>query len=119
MMNGIRKMITTFIFLIVVSALLIFLVRANYLEKPNSAIASFYAPIAETLQGYSNNLYGFFDTIGSIGTFKEENSRIKKENYELVQKFQCWRKRKRRTICSGSNWIFPMNCVLPEPVWIG
>ncbi|MFA6097123.1 MAG: rod shape-determining protein MreC [Candidatus Paceibacterota bacterium] len=86
MMNGFRKIITTFIFLIVVSALLVFLAGANYLNKPNSAVASFYTPIAGALQGYSNDLYGFLDMISSIGTFKEENSRIKKENYELTQK---------------------------------
>lgn len=86
MMNSFRKTITTFIFLLVVSALLIFLARANYLDKPNSAIAYLYASIAGKFQGYSNGLHGFFDTINSIGDFKEENSRIKKENYELTQK---------------------------------
>lgn len=85
-MNGFRKNITTFVFLLVVSALLIFLAGANYLNRPNSFIASFNIPILGAFQGYSNNVYGFFDTIRSIGAFKEENSLIKKENYELTQK---------------------------------
>jgi len=85
MTNSFRKIITTFIFLLVVSSLLIFLARANYLNKPNGAVAYLYAPVAEMFQGYSNGLYGFFDTIRSISAFKEENAKIKKENYELMQ----------------------------------
>jgi len=86
MINGFRKKITTFVFLLVVSTLLIFLANTNYLYKPNNAIAFLHMPIAGAFQGYSNNLYGLFDTINSIGKFKEENSSIKKENYELTQK---------------------------------
>lgn len=86
MANSFRKITTTFIFLIVVSALLIFLAQANYLNRSNSVVAFLHMSVARTFQDYSNGVYGFFDTIRSIGTFKEENAAIKKENYGLMQK---------------------------------
>lgn len=86
MVKGFRKKMSTLIFLLVVSVLLIFLAGAGYLQKPNGAIAFLYSPIAGLFHSYSVDMYGFIDTIKSIDKFKAENGEIKKENYELRQK---------------------------------
>lgn len=86
MANGFNKIIKSFVFLLVVSMLLVFLNGVGYLEKPNGAVSFLYTPIVNTFQGYSNDTGNIFRTIESISSFKEENSRLKKENYQLLER---------------------------------
>lgn len=86
MANGFRKRTTTFLFIMVVCVLLVFLARAKYLEKPNGALAFLYIPVATAFKGYADRINYLIDTVKNIDKFKNENSAIKKENYELAQK---------------------------------
>lgn len=86
MKNGFSLKLKTFIFLLVVSVLLIFLSKFGKLGGLDRAMTFVFSPIAKTFQGYSNGAYGFFDTIRSIEKFKQENSILKKENAEMVFK---------------------------------
>lgn len=84
MKNGFSLKLKTFIFLLVVSLLLIFLSKFGKLGELNSAASFAFSPIAKIFQGYSNGAYGFLDTIKSIEKFKDENSIMKKENADML-----------------------------------
>ncbi len=86
MKHGLNLKLKTFIFLLVVSVLLIFLSNFGKLNESNSSVAFVVGPVMRTFQGYSNGIYGFFDTIKSIERFKDENSRMRKENAEMAFK---------------------------------
>ncbi len=83
MNKEINAKIVTFIFLLVVVALLIFLNKTENLNQIKNYTTSFASPIGKTFQTYSNKVNNFFWTIENIDEFKNENIRINEENLKM------------------------------------
>ena len=85
----INTKIVTFIFLLVVVALLIFLNKIGYLNQVKNYTAYFSSPIGKTFQSSSNKMNDLFRTFQSIDEFKEENIKLREENlkigYEILE----------------------------------
>jgi len=84
MRKEINAKIATFIFLLVVSALLVFLNELGYFNQPKNFTIFIASPVAKTFQNFSNKTNDFFYTLESIDKFKKENIDLKKENLKLA-----------------------------------
>lgn len=83
MPKEINSKIITFIFLLIVALLLIFLDKVGYLNKVKSFTAYFSGNIMEVFQSPSNSINDFFRTIEDINEFKDENARLREENLKM------------------------------------
>jgi rod shape-determining protein MreC len=81
--------IVTFIFLLVVVVLLIFLNKIGYLDQVKNYTVYLASPIGKTFQASSNRVNDLFWTLKSIDEFKEENIKLREENlkmdYEILE----------------------------------
>ena len=84
MKKEISSKIASFIFLLVVSALLIFLNSFGYLNRVKNGIFYITIPGQGIFQKYSNSVEDFFHTIKNIDKFKQENAALKNENLKLI-----------------------------------
>ncbi|MEA2098179.1 MAG: rod shape-determining protein MreC [Patescibacteria group bacterium] len=75
--------IVTFIFLLVVVVLLIFLNKTGFLNQTKNYPVYLISHIGETFQLSSNKVNDFFWTLKNIARFKEENMELKKKNLEI------------------------------------
>ena len=76
--------IVSFVFLLVVSMLLIFLNGLGYLDRIKNGALYIATPAQKIFQTSSTDISDFFYTIKSIGRFKNENMALKNENLELT-----------------------------------
>lgn len=84
MKKEISSKIVAFVFLLVVSALLIFLDNFGYLNRVKNVTIYLAAPFQGIFQTSSNGITNFSKTIENIGKFKENNLKLRKENLELI-----------------------------------
>ena len=89
MNKEINTKIVTFIFLLVVVALLFFLNKIGHLNQVKNYTVYFASPIGKTFQLSSNRINDFFWTLKSIDKLKEENLKLREENlkmgYEILE----------------------------------
>lgn len=83
MVKEINAKVGTFIFLLVVALLLIFLNKVGYLDQTKNFTAYFAGHIMEIFQSPSNKISDFFWTIRNINEFKNENIKLQKENLKM------------------------------------
>jgi len=83
MNREINTKIVTFIFLLVVVVLLIFLGKVGFLNQIKSYPVYLISSIGKTFQSPSNKASDLFWTLESIARFKEENAELKKKNLEI------------------------------------
>jgi len=83
MVKEISVKIVTFIFLLIVALLLIFLNKAGYLNQAKSFTTYYAGNIMEIFQSPSNKINDFFWTIENINKFKEENARLEEKNLKM------------------------------------
>jgi rod shape-determining protein MreC len=95
MNKEINAKIATFIFLLVVSMLLIFLNSIGRLEQPKGFAIYIISPVQKTFQASSDRINYFFRTLTEIGNLRRENVELKKENLELIYKVSQLREVKR------------------------
>lgn len=86
MKKEISSKIVAFVFLLVISALIVFLNSFGYLNRVKNGVLYITVPIQETFQTSSMNLSNLFRTVENIGKFKEENVTLKNENLKLTYK---------------------------------
>ena len=84
MKKEISLKIASFIFLLVVSALLIFLNSFGYLDRIKNAALYITVPAQKVFQTFSIDTDGFFRTIKDIDKFKQENISLRNENLKLI-----------------------------------
>ena len=84
MRKTIRRQLFCLLFFLAAVGLLVFLNGQNYLEAPKNLTVSFFQPFQKVTQGFSNQINYYFDIAGSIGSLKEDNLKLKKENEKLL-----------------------------------
>jgi len=84
MKREIGSKISAFVFLLVVSALLIFLNSFGYLNRVKNTMLYTMVPAQKIFQIYSNSASDFFYMIENISKFKNKNAALKKENLKLT-----------------------------------
>ena len=84
MKKEISSKIATFVFLLVVSVLIIFLNGFGYLNGVKNSVLYITVPAQGIFQTSLMGVSDFFQTIESIGKFKEENAMLKNENLKLT-----------------------------------
>ncbi len=84
MNKEINTKIVTFIFLLVVAVLLIFLNKIGYLDQVKNYTVYFTSPVGKMFQLSSNEVNEFFWTLKSIDKFKVENVELKEENLKMT-----------------------------------
>ena len=84
-----RKKNQVFIFLVVLSLLLIFLNKAGYLSYPKNYLIYIVSSVSSSFQSSSNRFNDMLNTFSQIDKFKKENADLREENlnikYELLQ----------------------------------
>jgi rod shape-determining protein MreC len=85
----------TLIFLLVVSALLIFLNSFGRLKQPKDFVIYIINPVQKTFQTLSSRINYFSHTLTEIGDLKKEKVELKKENLKLVYEISQLREIKR------------------------
>ena len=76
--------IAMFVFLLVVSALLIFFSNAGYLNGAKSFVVYTINPAQKMFQVPSNKINDFFYTIRNVTKFKEKNLDLQEKNLDLI-----------------------------------
>ncbi len=84
MKKEISSKIAAFVFLLVVSTLIIFLNSFGYLNSVKNSVLYATVPAQEIFQTSLTGVSDFFQTIESIGKFKEENTALKNKNLKLT-----------------------------------
>lgn len=84
MTKNFNSKIISFIFLLVVSMLLIFFNNAGYLNGVKGFVVYTINPAQKVFQMPSNKINSFFYTIRNINKFKEKNLDLRKENLDLI-----------------------------------
>jgi len=95
MKKEISSKIATFVFLLVVSVLIIFLNGFGYLNNVKNSALYITVPAQGIFQTSLIGVSDFFQTIESIGKFKEENAMLKNENLKLTYKISELKETKR------------------------
>ena len=84
MIKDFNSKITLFLFLLVVSVLLIFFNKNGYLNGVKSFVVYMINPAQKTFQMPSNKINSFFYTIKNINKFKEKNIELQEKNLNLI-----------------------------------
>ena len=84
MIKDFNSKITVFLFLLVVSALLIFFNKNGYLNGVKGFVVYTINPAQKTFQMPSNKINSFFYTIKNINKFKEKNIELQEKNLNLI-----------------------------------
>ncbi|MCK5465881.1 rod shape-determining protein MreC [Candidatus Parcubacteria bacterium] len=84
MSKNFNSKITLFVFLLVVSTLLIFFNSAGYLNGVKGFVVYAINPAQKIFQAPSNKINSLFYTIKNINKFKEKNLDLQKENLDLI-----------------------------------
>ena len=84
MIKDFNSKITLFLFLLVVSVLLIFFNKNGYLNGVKSFVVYMINPAQKTFQMPSNKINSFFYTIKNINKFKEKNIELQEKNLSLI-----------------------------------
>ncbi len=84
MIKDFNSKITLFLFLLVVSALLIFFNKSGYLNGAKGFVVYTINPAQKTFQMQSNKINSFFYTIKNINKFKEKNIELQEKNLNLI-----------------------------------
>ncbi len=83
MEKEIKAKVSTSLFLLVVTVLLVFFNRFGYLDQPKNFVIYLSSPVLSTFQVLSNKVSDFLYIVESIGNLKEENIKLRKENLRL------------------------------------
>lgn len=84
MTRNFNSKIVMFVFLLVVSTLLIFFNNAGYLNGIKGFVVYTINPAQKMFQAPSNKINGFFYTIKNINKFKEKNLDLQEKNLDLI-----------------------------------
>ncbi|MEA1937409.1 MAG: rod shape-determining protein MreC [Patescibacteria group bacterium] len=95
MKKEISSKIVAFVFLLVISALIIFLNSLGYLNGVKNGALYAAVPTQGIFQTSLADINDFFQTIESIGKFKKENATLKNENLKLTYEISKCKETKR------------------------
>lgn len=84
MKKEISLKIVAFVFLLAISAPIIFLNNLGYLNSVKNGVLYIAVPAQKIFQTSLTGVSDFFQTIESIGKFKEENAMLKNKNLKLT-----------------------------------
>ena len=84
MKKEISLKIVAFVFLLAISAPIIFLNNRGYLNSVKNGVLYIAVPAQKIFQTSLTGVSDFFQTIESIGKFKEENAMLKNKNLKLT-----------------------------------